>query len=790
MRAPVLFALSLLAGTTLMAAPAPIDYARLADGAYKGTVQKAVARDRQLGVRELFVAALYFCRSGRHLDALDTLFQVAAEMQDRRPESRGCGNFRWYWRDGFVMDYNAVDFCMEQASLIARDHLDKLTPAQRKQFDELLDWSIRGSLAHRVRDSYTNIALMNAANLVLLGEVCNRPDVFAEGVKRLDAFLLNTALVGVCEYASPTYTAVDLAVLHRLHGAVRDASVKDKAARLLRLFWTDIAASSFPDAGRLGGAHSRDYDYLYGRGGVPAYLRAGDLIPSVPGVADNLVDLAFDTWRPDAAVRSFARTVPRLVTSVWGDDAAQNRVYWAGRHVALGVAGANYGNMDIPLAVDFASTNLVARGYFIADGRRDPYGRKKIPEGTGPHQKTLHLKPFWAGVQRTRDALGLVVYRPQDLPPETPTLESHFVLPSDVDEVWVDETRVTLAPGKPFARELGPGATVAVRKGAGACAVRVPWSRDWTGGSARAALVWEALGDVPACRVTVAHQSFWGVGTDPAAPCFPGAAFWVRVCDAADRPQAFARFRRDFAAASASGVAADAVRVAVTGEEGPLSIEAKAPFDGAVALAPLPPRAVLAVNGRDVGAEILGEVPGLAEARAAQARARERLAANRLAVGLRRPVAWEAEKGAVVPKMQVDRDRLASGGAYVWAPGEAGGRHNGPGRVSWQLDVQEAGTYYLWGRVNAPTPEDDSFFVQATAGEYLQVGVKGRALLPRTDWSVGVTKGLWHWSAFPVALELPQGPAVLTLSVREDGTKIDRLLLTAEPDADPRAGLR
>ena len=764
---------------------ASVDYASLAEGAFKGTVRRAETRDRQLGVIELFRAALLFCRSGRHLDSLDVLFDVAAEMQDRREESRGCGNFRWNWRDGFVMDYNAVDFCMEYASLIARDHLDALSSGQRAKFKDLLDWSIRGALAHRVRDSYTNIAIMNAVNLVLLGEACDRPDVFAEGVKRLNAFMLNTALYGVCEYSSPTYSAVDVDNLHRLHANVRDPAVKAKAERLLRLFWTDLAASSFAGAGRLGGPHSRDYDYLYGMGAVASYLRQSGLVSVASAGESPIVDYAEDDWRPDDSIRELVRRVPRLVVSRWGCEKEQCRVYWAGRHVALGVAGANYWNMDVPLAVDFAASNRMARGYFIADGRRDPYGRKRIPEGQGPHQKTLHLRPFWAGVQRACDALGMAVYRYDDIPEESPTLESHFVIPSDADEIMVDGRPVELRAGQPFSMELPSGGTVFVRHGDGAMAVRAVWMRGVGGRPAKAAFVWDALAEVPACRLTVAHHDYWGATADsPTAPR-PGAAFWVRVSDEAGTRSSFAKFRERFLADGAkrpdalAGGADSELRLAVVGEEGPLTIALERSFDAdSASCSPLPEPAVLAVDGRDLGMEALGEVPGLAAYRAEEERTRKSMEANVVTVPPDGEVVWEAEKGAVKPKMTIADDPLAGGGKYVWAPGEPGAGGGGPGEISWQLQVRKTGKYRLRGRVNAPTPDDDSFYVTTVEGVYSSHGVKGRKLLPRTDWSVGVTKGAWKWSDFPLELELTKGPCVLTLSVREDGTKIDRLALT------------
>ena len=754
-----------------------------AHASFTCTVDKAKRHDRALSAAELFQSAFYFCETGRHLDQLDLLFDVAAEMQNRDPDSRTFGNFRWSWRDGFVMDQNAVDFCMQYGSLIARDHLDKMSPAQREKFLAVLDRAIAGCLAHRVRDSYTNIAIMNAANLILLGEARERRDVFEEGVKRLDAFTLNVALFGVHEYSSPTYTAVDIVNLHRLHAYVRDPAVRDRAERLLKLFWTDVCASALAPAGRLAGPHSRDYDYLYGMGGVAALLRTVGVAEPLHGPPERQPpELVLSDWRPPASITSLASLAPRTITSFWGEDDDNYRTLWVGRNIALGVAGANFWNMDIPLAVDFASPTRKARGYFIADARRDPYGMKKIPEGNGPHQKTLHLRPFWCGVQRGHDALGLAVYRPGDVPADTPTLESHFVFPCDVDEIHADDTKLAPVYGRPFAHPLPPDGCVFVRHGGGAFAVRVAWARDIAGGRAPVAVVWDNTPN--ALRLTVAHHDFWGRAMDATNP--PAAAFWVRVTDDAETPEKFAAFRAAFKAATCSADAtATSVSIKASGEEGPLALSVAAPFSAPTTVEPAPKRAIFALNGRDIGAEIIGEAPGIAEYRAERKRIEKALAANRIPVTTRRAAVWEAEKGAVELSFKVDDDPSAFGGKFVWLPGEVGGRHSGRGTVSWQLDVHTAGTYHLWGRVMAPTPDDDSFFVSAYAGEYPRRNSRSGTILKPTVWPTGVTKSLWQWREFKTELTLPAGPVVLTLHAREDGTKIDRLFLTSDPSQEP-----
>ena len=106
--------------------------------------------------------------------------------------------------------------------------------------------------------------------------------------------------------------------------------------------------------------------------------------------------------------------------------------------------------------------------------------------------------------------------------------------------------------------------------------------------------------------------------------------------------------------------------------------------------------------------------------------------------------------------------------------------------ASWQLDVQQAGTYKLWGRIWAPTPDDDSFFVSAHAGEFTPAKKsRGPVVLEKTDWHTGVTGTQWKWQPFPTEITLPAGPVVLSLHVREDGAKIDQLFLTADPSQEP-----
>ena len=94
-----------------------------------------------------------------------------------------------------------------------------------------------------------------------------------------------------------------------------------------------MAASSFTPSGRLAGAHSRDYDYLFGLGGMATYLRVAGLAAPLPGKPETPpLPFELSTWRPDAAIRELAARTPRTVVSMWGEEPDKVRVLWTGKN--------------------------------------------------------------------------------------------------------------------------------------------------------------------------------------------------------------------------------------------------------------------------------------------------------------------------------------------------------------------------------------------------------------------------------------------------------------------------
>ncbi|HUT89798.1 MAG TPA: hypothetical protein VMY37_09895 [Thermoguttaceae bacterium] len=730
-----------------------------------------------MGIRKVFSYALALCEARQRPERLQRLFELASQDQDRDPESPGYGNFKWTWRDERVTDRNAVEFCMQDAVAIWRRHGEWLPGPARQLLRELLLDSIEGCLRHRVPTGYTNIALLNAGNLIALGETLDRPDAAAEGYRRLDAVCLWTWQFGTREYCSPTYYGTDLDGLLFIEANAERESARQQARTLLELFWTDVALNWFPPKQCLAGPHSRSYDYLRGLGYVDQHLWLHGWLPGERPESTGLVRLLMGRWSPPDRLRTLSgRRFPRLVRQSWGEKLTESRTHMMDRDVTLGCSASAYGRQDMPLTVDLPGDRRMVRCYFIPDGRADPYGEKKYETSSARHMKALHLKPFWAGAQRSRDAVGMVVYRREDVQgDEVSNLQSHVVLRRDVDGFRLRGRPLAIpegTPDRPGRVPLEPGDPLILREGTAAVGIRLLWSRAQDGGAAPAALV-NDVNPHGAVRLTVEHRC-------EEATALAGAAFWIRVGSGLEGDEAFGKWCDRFEQAAVAVEAADErVRVEVPGEDGPVAVEAAAPFGlgGGVRLVPEPTRGVLELDGEEIGRPLLESIEPVASYRQRADRLRP------VDVPAEGGVYWEAEDGLVFPGMIAADDPDASAGRYVWQPADdVWGRSTGS--VTWPLRVARAGRYWLWGRVFAPDPQSDSFYVRL-------LGDTDPLQPEAASWHTG-HGDRWRWQFLaldrakaPTPLDLPAGPVRLQLHVREPGTKIDRLFLTTDPAAEP-----
>jgi len=729
-----------------------------------------------MSARKLFAYAMTLCEGRQHPERLHRLYELATRMQDRDAASRGFGNIRWTWRDSEVTDRNAVEFCMQDAVVVWADHRDWMPEPARNTLRELMDYGVEGCLRHRVPTSYTNIAILNAGNLIALGGLLDRSDAAEEGYRRLDAICLWTWSFGTHEYCSPTYTGVDIEGLEFVHRYAKRETGRKQAAALLELFWADVAANWFPPAGKLAGAQSRSYDYLRGLGYLSHFVRYHAWLNEEVGTSPDLFRPSQGKWSPPDDLRAISDRYPRQVRQSWGPKLTESRTHVVHSDVTLSTSGALYGSSDMPLTVDLPGASQSVRCYFIADGRGDPYGKKRYETSSARHMKALHLRPFWVAAQRGCDALGLVVYRDRDLAADVVTdCQSHLVLRRNADGFFVGGKRADVPRAKPWSPTRIPlthNEPLVIRYATAAIGIRVVWSRAKDGTPAKAALVDDGnlFGTL---RLTIEHDR-------DAAGAEPGAALWIRVGTGLVSDQQFDAWRRTFEQTNASvvEVTEETVRFEVPGEDGPVSVAATAPYGtgGSVDLEPKPTRGVLEIDGKEIGRPLLERLAVIQRYRAAMQLQKP------IEVAAEGDVDWEAETGLVFPGMEIGEAAEASGGRFVWCP-QTSTWSRATGAVTWELKIAEAGTYYLWGRVFAPDPETDSFYVDV-AGDT-------RDVLRHAEWHTRHGPK-WRWervtlnrSREPTPLQLSAGRCRIQFKTRETGTKIDRLFLTPDPRHTP-----
>jgi len=726
------------------------------------------ARPPDLSAPELLGFALDAVAAGAAARRVETALDLAETMQDRDPNSRSFGNFRWYWRSTKVEDYSAVEFAMQRGALIRLKYYDRLTDAARRRLDRLLRFGIQGIRRHNVPESHTNVFLMKAFNCLALGEATDEAELAAEGSRLLDRWLMATWESGLREYLSPTYYGVDVECLGLIARHVGGAAARAKAETALKLFWTDIAANWFEPAMRLGGPHSRDYDLLTGHGYLDNYLGLAGWIPADASVGgDVLSSLSF--WAPPGKLtKPILSNLPRTVCRRWGDDPADTAVHYVGKSVSVGSAGACYGPTDKVLTIDLGGGPMTPAATFVMDGRGDPYGGSR-QSGGGGHAKAMHLCPFVTTVQHGPEALLLASADTNNAThfrycPRPTCMLSHLVLPL-ADEVWIAERRLSL-DSRGDAVAVFPGQPVFLRCGKAALGIRVPLAVDTAGNPAPVAIFADG-GKYGAMRLTVTHC--------PDAPKGIGAvAIWVRAAEGIDNDRDFAAFRRSFGSPGAATFAEGRAELTVPGEKGKLRIFADVWKARRIAVEggeKCPANCLLSVDGKDLGRKLLDGLDVVRKYRS--------LLDGKTPGTHSAGETIEAEDAAmIVPPFVVVGDDKASGGKFVWAPGPAGGEGSGGvGRAVWVVNVPADGLHTLAARVQTPAARDESFFIR--------IRQRGRDMLSRTRWPTGVHPQ-WQWAdlpdqtgSAPLRFRLHAGPAVVEVLGRQDGAHLDAIRLDA-----------
>lgn len=145
---------------------------------------------------------------------------------------------------------------------------------------------------------------------------------------------------------------------------------------------------------------------------------------------------------------------------------------------------------------------------------------------------------------------------------------------------------------------------------------------------------------------------------------------------------------------------------------------------------------------------------------------------------------YEAEEGELLGEMGSLADERASGATFVTAvSGQQEKDASAESSLLIRFRIQEAGEYVIWGRILAPSRNENSFFVSVDEGEKVVWDTQG----PDKE----MTAQVWAWDRVsnrntgsggeggdPIAFYFDEGWHTLRVIGRERGTGLDRLLVT------------
>jgi hypothetical protein len=138
-------------------------------------------------------------------------------------------------------------------------------------------------------------------------------------------------------------------------------------------------------------------------------------------------------------------------------------------------------------------------------------------------------------------------------------------------------------------------------------------------------------------------------------------------------------------------------------------------------------------------------------------------------------ITLEAESGRLTSPMIIGSDSRAYNGKFVQVPEGKGNNYSdstsgGPGEVRFAINIPQSGTRALWARTIAPNGGSDSFYL-----------TRNGALLK--EWSVPASTS-WKWNRV-TNISLSAGTVNLAFRQREDGTKLDQIILTTNLNFTP-----
>ena len=402
----------------------------------------------QITVRDLTNGALFTIATGGDTAAAEKLLTLVLSAQDMNPASPHFGELPWQLNNDDIKDDNAIEFGTQAFGPLLAKYGSNLSPAFKKTLTSHLAASIAAIRRHKVKVTYTNIFLMKTVNMILLGEASGDQSAISEGYSMLDQWLACTHSNGICEYDSPTYYATDLGSLEMGYMFARKPEARKKFKECLDIFWTDICSNFFPERGSLSGPHSRDYDFLFGSGGINIALYLEGLRNKFSTKEIDLekvfalIGQGEIGYHPSAQILSLSKKPERVVLQRWNPDPTKDRYNYITDTFAIGSANGDSGPQDKVINIQFSDERLPDITV-VADNTDHPFGKNKTKDKSG-HSKPKHIasRPL---VLQSKGNLLVMLDLDATKESQSPSLSTNVLLPAGAHEFLVDGQKMSIS---------------------------------------------------------------------------------------------------------------------------------------------------------------------------------------------------------------------------------------------------------------------------------------------------------------------------------------------------------
>lgn len=308
----------------------------------------------RLRSRDLFRYALILCeretaKPTPDLQRLTDVIKLAEKIQFPG------GQFKWFWKDHQLRDLNAVEFCMRDAAIIYdyQTHIQKLPDNLWSRFQRVVRSALKACKRHQVPEKYTNIALLNCLNLLMLGHLLPDTEALYLGEERFLRLYYYTWDWGLHENNRVGYTQIQQDVLELLQSKVLDKKIQDAASALYAICEHGYNLNT-PNSNQPRSALFLDF---------PVFI-----MPRYKSIHYNK-----SPNNNFASLFSSASSLPRYIKEHWGSAFNESLTHYITEDITLGTLASCYDwppAKDTPLAVNLIS--LLPQNTSIQRAGQDP----------------------------------------------------------------------------------------------------------------------------------------------------------------------------------------------------------------------------------------------------------------------------------------------------------------------------------------------------------------------------------------------------------------------------------